>query len=576
MPYSMDTLPDAVKKLTAEKQAQWLEVWNSAYSSCTEKNGDKVRCEQSAFAQAWGVVGGKEEEEEEEEYPSKEETGVAEAPVEAPAETPDEETVVQKLSGLLKFILDTIKGIVGVEDKTAADKNEEIPVKEIPKEAQPKDEQNKYLPQVNQQRSLSFPAIYDQVMTQLKDRSETAMLYDVYWDDGGLFAICAADGKVYKQPITLDNSVVTLGDWEEILVEQSSKPSFRIIRTESNRYRWISISATAVLNRSGEIDSRQLFDNFIKHAEDTGKYPIRDFFHAGNKFRTGQCDFLGRDENVLITSGLYDETPLAMREVKVRLEEPEYWGDSISFYPLSPAQKIRAGTAEIPVFTDGLLESIATLPEKDAASWLTATPTIQEVNRMLSQRQLDAFIKLFDNDEEQAKAWLSENTATRNKVIVDTGMVTRAKRELAKILDEGALETKVEVPVVPEAAPAAPTSVIDDQTFAVFTERFVERMNTAITEALNPVGAQLTAIGERVQALEERFNKTQSETTQNISQALSRLNLLTKTDEEKKRDWMADVPAPAKPAVSHRPSETRTSDREQPVTEVLDRIPIKY
>lgn len=55
MPYNdLTNLPAAVKKLPEKRQRQWMHVWNSAYQRCQEKGGEG--CEESAFAQAWGVV----------------------------------------------------------------------------------------------------------------------------------------------------------------------------------------------------------------------------------------------------------------------------------------------------------------------------------------------------------------------------------------------------------------------------------------------------------------------------------------------------------------------------------------
>jgi len=58
MPYQPDSpnLPDNVKKLPDKKKRQWCNVFNSAYSSCIDKGGDKDKCETSAFKQANGVL----------------------------------------------------------------------------------------------------------------------------------------------------------------------------------------------------------------------------------------------------------------------------------------------------------------------------------------------------------------------------------------------------------------------------------------------------------------------------------------------------------------------------------------
>ena len=57
MPYSTTSeIPPAAKKLSAKRQRQWMEVFNSAHASCMAEGGSSEKCEESAFAQAWGVV----------------------------------------------------------------------------------------------------------------------------------------------------------------------------------------------------------------------------------------------------------------------------------------------------------------------------------------------------------------------------------------------------------------------------------------------------------------------------------------------------------------------------------------
>jgi hypothetical protein len=57
MPYTLDNLPDNIKKLSSKEQRQWRDIWNSAYARCMKgKGADKDKCEGAAFAQANGVV----------------------------------------------------------------------------------------------------------------------------------------------------------------------------------------------------------------------------------------------------------------------------------------------------------------------------------------------------------------------------------------------------------------------------------------------------------------------------------------------------------------------------------------
>jgi hypothetical protein len=269
---------------------------------------------------------------------------------------------------------------------------------------------------------------------------------------------------------------------------------------------------------------------------------------------------------VLVTYGLYDTTEIAMREIKSRLEEPEYWGDSISFYPMAPAQIIRANGATIPVYTDGVLEEISTLPEQDAASWMTATPNIVEVKRMLNQRQMNAFVKLF-GDEEEARKWLEENAATRNRTIIDEGMITRARRELEEIAKSP--NQHVETPET------TPTATDGETMISQIVEQVVARMNIpdAVASAVQPLTDSLTSVVSRMDALEQRLQTadTQSKT---IAQTLTRLD---KSEAQKKRDWLNDLPVKPTTEPTYRPREQRAADREktgdEAAKEVLDRIP---
>ena len=49
-------LPDSVQALSERLREIWVNVFNSAYSSCIADGGNTADCEGSAFAQAWSVV----------------------------------------------------------------------------------------------------------------------------------------------------------------------------------------------------------------------------------------------------------------------------------------------------------------------------------------------------------------------------------------------------------------------------------------------------------------------------------------------------------------------------------------
>lgn len=299
-------------------------------------------------------------------------------------------------------------------------------------------------------RSLAFGQLFQQVYSMIEDacmgmgyegRSQYGYLSDIYRaNDGSLYAIFVVDGHLYKADLVLSDSGVELPDpsqWTEVVSEhmpaQSTQTQTRIVREKSGRYRWLSRSCTAVLNRVGEIDSRKLFDSFIAHAQETGEYPYRTIYHLGEKFRTGQADFLTRDGYVYITSGLYDESELAQAEIKARMEKPDYWGESIQYTPTEPPELIKAratdGSEEvinIPVFTAGINTEISTLRESDAASEFTNSIPM-EVNRMADKRIMAALAELVG--EELAKKFEGELDETNRSA---AAMIARAKPDLAQ------------------------------------------------------------------------------------------------------------------------------------------------
>lgn len=523
MPYTGpgdDKLPQNVQDLPEADRAQWVAVWNSVFNKCSTDGGKQADCEQSAFAQAWGVV-----------------------------------NKSKKQSKLRRLFESLANLIVGEEPK---------------------------------ERSLSIPAIYDQTYVMVNQQDPMAMLYDLYYDDTGvLYTICTANGKLYRIPLDVTDGIVTLGEWQEIIVEQSKAPSYRITRSAEGVYRWISISGSSVLNRSGEIDSRQFFDNMIKRAEKTGQYPIRVFFHAGKSLRTGQCDFMARDENLLITSGVYDQTELAQREIVARLKDPTAWGDSIGFYAIGPVSTLRANGLQIPVYNDGFCEEISTLPEFEAAAWFTGTPILKE-ERMLDQRQMSAFVKLFDGDEKAAKEWLEQNAETRNRQIADAGMITRAQADLEAVTqaDAPAPAAADQPPAdaapaeTPEAAPSGkPMGEIelDDAAIAAIAAAVAENLDPAklAEEVSKVVKTELEDLTKRVEALESGI-KQQAEAALATQQAVQRLG---RDDEAKRKEWLEDMPAGQPARVTYRPrSQTQQAPAQASdvAAATLAKIPAKY
>lgn len=299
------------------------------------------------------------------------------------------------------------------------------------------------------ERAMALGTIFEQVYQQawdLADHGGNCYLVDIYIEEGNLYALMTEQGKFYRSPVLIQGSSATLGDAKEpVMVEYVPLPEeetdrsvaqvrprsrMTMRRTKDGKVRWLSQSCTAIVNRVGQIDSTQLFDSFVAHAERTGEYPIRQFYHAGENWRTGQADWMGRDGYVFMTSGIFDDTPIAQAEVAARSKDPDYWGESIGFdVTAEPLMLEVAGGVMIPMYVEGICREISTLPEAHAASLYTRTH--QEVKRMrtkLSQTQWDALVLLFDGDVVAAEAALAAAGADEtNRAILEGHMVARSQ-----------------------------------------------------------------------------------------------------------------------------------------------------
>ena len=166
----------------------------------------------------------------------------------------------------------------------------------------------------------------DQIFQQLQlwnMEGGSGYFINLYIDQGGSFALYNDMGLLYRVPIDIaEDDTVTMGELEPVIQQFQSvnRTTLTFRQIDKDTVRFYMIAATAIINRSGEIDSTKLFDDFIHRAETTGVYPILDFYHMGEidpAFEFGKFDFLGREGYVYIGSGLLDmQNPLALRMLK--------------------------------------------------------------------------------------------------------------------------------------------------------------------------------------------------------------------------------------------------------------------
>jgi cation transport regulator len=298
---------------------------------------------------------------------------------------------------------------------------------------------------------------------------------------------------------------------------------FTITRDAQGVPRWLMIAASAVVNKVGAIDSTILFDNFIRHAEESSEYPVLDFLHEGERVRFGVADWLRRDGALYLASGGFDDTELARGAIAGLEAQADYWGASIA-YRVTQAPLMLVSEGEIPVYTDGVNNFISIVPKRLAANLFTAALVAEEVRRM-DKRTYEELCKLVG--EERAKQFEAQ-VDDANRTITDTGMVTRA---------EAAPDPEVAAPsVAPVAAPV------------VETRQEPPAPAEQKPDDLAALKAQVAELVARVTKLEESYGmgmeeskRTQQRATDAIADLASRLAGV-EASKERWDTWLNDAP----------------------------------
>jgi hypothetical protein len=205
---------------------------------------------------------------------------------------------------------------------------------------------------------------------------------------------------------------------------------------------------------------------------------------------------------------------------------------------------------EIPIYRQGILNEISTVPEVHAASWMTAMPTLEtEVNRMLNDKQFAEFVKLFGDDEDEARSWLEENADNRNRAIAAENQITRDSgsepdSDVADepIEDEENTERDADVSAEEDTSSGDDEDdevvfELDDAAMDAIAERVSGSMET-ITEMLAPLQEAMAAFSIATEAM------------------ASRLVILEEGDEERHQRWAEDMPR-GRLTITHRPSVNR-------------------
>lgn len=416
-------------------------------------------------------------------------------------------------------------------------------------------------------RSTSWGRIYDQVRTALYSMDDWAYPLDLYVDDGGknIFAIVAQSGKLYQVPLSISKDEVSLGDWVQVQEEFTPvEQSFRIRRQKDGRYRWTSIAGTTVLNRVGEIDSSELFDSFVEHAEQTGEYPRLDFYHLGESdpeaYEFGTADFLAREGVCYIASGLFDEDhPLAKATIQAyERDEDGTWGNSVEFYALSKPEILVADPeVKVPVYKKGKNTRISVVLEEDAAGLFTRIGVSTEgVTRTMDEKTKAKLTALYGDDSEGLQAFIGQfeqSVDGVNRTVKDENLIHRAKKDGEEAAAEDAESEENE--------DENPEFELDDEAMAAIAEQVTQ------TAGFKTLTDGLTEIKKLVAELVVDRENDKKE----IAHLNDEVKRLGKDETEKKTEFLQDLPARKRTVITHRPRTAHDEGGNETMGQIADR-----
>jgi len=411
-------------------------------------------------------------------------------------------------------------------------------------------------------RAIALPSIYSLVYAQLDAQMMVdevwRTLIDVYLDGSEMYAVIAVNGMLYKCPLAVSSGAVTLGELTQVEVDYKPiSQSIRTTRQANGQYRWFAFpAATAVLNRSGELDSRQLFENFVARIESgEAEYPFLSFYHVGKQINMGRGDYVAVDGYTLLVSGLWDDEPLANAVRQAIENSPDYYGISIGYvYQPETKRKIEVGEGiTIPVYTDGILVECSILAERDAACLMTGAYT-EGVNRM-NKKAKDELEKIVAGDP-ALEAQVAKLEAKVDSVNQDTeGMI---RRDNEPVVEPPVAEPVVE-PVI-ETAPAVEAPISDPPTPAVL------EMDEVAMQALAEIvaGKVNVEFSTQITALHELQTQAIDGLNEQITKLVARLVALESPMAEAVKQAVADMPRNARTQIVYRPTQ-RTAEQPEPV-----------
>lgn len=405
-------------------------------------------------------------------------------------------------------------------------------------------------PPEDEERATNLNQIWQQVDWQAWEIDY--WLHNLYVDDdGGLYAIASQEGKLYRAELTLAQGEVTAGEWQRVEVQHVPVTrSINIFRQEDGRYRGVGIACTAILNKDQEIDSTDLFEDFVErfNQQDRASDPVKlDFYHED--IFLGEIDYLAWDGFALVDSWLFRDDEIGRAAAETLMQEPDQWGQSISYKPMAEPELLDVGDGiTFPVWLEGKLERVAILPNDSASAWYTTATVQTRSEKNMKAQVLEALKRLVG--EEQA-ALLAGQVDNINDRVTGEGLIARS--ESAEDPEQSE-ETEAPEDVDREAGDGEQPEPVEQEEAQVPPEvRVVRDMRTLMQEQAGVLNTLVETLGAFVPEVQER------------------LDALEQSEQERRDAWLADLPEPQVRAIV-RPRETHRVEGDEANVDTSTRV----
>jgi hypothetical protein len=179
--------------------------------------------------------------------------------------------------------------------------------------------------------------------------------------------------------------------WQRFRSKLSTRPAFFNVKgIDGEPDRWLSISSTAIMDKTGEIVARIGIDRGIERlAGQRNKGPLY-FWHIPWLI-LGDCDFQAREGICLIESGTWRDDPISQAAKKTIDEQPGEWGISIGFKGEEPIERnVRdqeTGRRINAVYWDIAFQERSVLPSWASCAYQTLITTKEAEIAMRAQQE---------------------------------------------------------------------------------------------------------------------------------------------------------------------------------------------